>query len=257
MSRSLVTTLAAALTFNAIAAHAANSKSAGPGQHWFTAIDTNEDGRITLNEYLAAETTRFAALDVQHRGAIDAVDIGAAPTVAHRIKHRAEGLVRWLDANGDGRIDTTEAIGATDRRFDTLDTNHDGHLTAAELGANGGRRSITTAELRLDKLDTNHDDVVDRAEFRANAQRRFARIDATGDGTADAAEIAESPAARERVAHRADRLVQRLDVNHDGLVSQAEFLAGARERFAKLDRNGDGALTAADRPVRPRSRHPA
>lgn len=257
MSRSLAAALAAALTFAGIAAQAADSKSDAPGQRWFASLDTNGDGRITLDEYLAAETKRFAALDVQHRGAIDAVDIGSAPIVAHRVDRRADGLVRRLDANGDGHIGTAEAIGAADRRFDKLDADHDGRLTAAELAPRGGRRGVAFAELSLDKVDTNHDGAVDRTEFRADARARFAKIDVNGDGVADAAEIAESPTAQERIAHRADRLVRKLDVNHDGRVSQAEFLAGARERFARLDRDSDGALTAADRPARRGPRHPA
>lgn len=256
MSRSLAAALAAALTLTGVAVQAAD-KATGPAQRGFASLDTNGDGRITLEEYLAAESERFAMLDVRHRGTIDATDIGTAPAVERRVDRRAERLVRRLDANGDAHIDTSEAIAAADRRFDKSDADHDGRLTEIELAPRGGKREAAFARLRFEKLDANHDGTVDRTELRVNAQSRFGKVDVNDNGSTDAAEIAESPMVQERVALRADRVVQKLDTNHDGLVSRDEFLAGARTRFARFDRNGDGALTAADRPARHGKRHPA
>ncbi len=39
------------------------------------------------------------------------------------------------------------------------------------------------------------------------------------------------------------KMYEKLDENGDGSVSQAEFLAQASERFAKMDVDGDGVLT--------------
>ena len=43
-----------------------------------------------------------------------------------------------------------------------------------------------------------------------------------------------------------------MDTNHDGMVSHEEFRAGwdrwVEEAFKKLDRNGDGVISAADGP---------
>jgi Ca2+-binding EF-hand superfamily protein len=35
-----------------------------------------------------------------------------------------------------------------------------------------------------------------------------------------------------------------MDANGDGVVSQDEFLAAAKARFAKIDKNGDGFIDA-------------
>lgn len=46
-------------------------------------------------------------------------------------------------------------------------------------------------------------------------------------------------------------MMQRMDKDGDGKVSKAEFVAGAEERFTKMDTNSDGFLTKEDRPQRP------
>ncbi len=38
------------------------------------------------------------------------------------------------------------------------------------------------------------------------------------------------------------------DTNHDGRISRAEFIAARNARFAELDRNRDGVISAADFP---------
>lgn len=47
------------------------------------------------------------------------------------------------------------------------------------------------------------------------------------------------------------QMFQNLDKDGDGVVTKAEFLAGAEARFAKMDKNGDGVLTKDDMPARP------
>jgi Ca2+-binding EF-hand superfamily protein len=42
----------------------------------------------------------------------------------------------------------------------------------------------------------------------------------------------------------ANRFVEHMDTNGDGVVSQDEFLAAAKARFAKIDKNGDGFIDA-------------
>jgi hypothetical protein len=44
-----------------------------------------------------------------------------------------------------------------------------------------------------------------------------------------------------------DRLRQ-ADTNRDGFITRQEFTQYRAEQFSRLDRTGDGALTAADRP---------
>lgn len=43
--------------------------------------------------------------------------------------------------------------------------------------------------------------------------------------------------------------VEQIDSNHDGQVTRAEFAAARTANFARLDRNGDGVVSAADIPA--------
>lgn len=46
-------------------------------------------------------------------------------------------------------------------------------------------------------------------------------------------------------------MLRMADANGDGVITRDEFLAAAAARFARRDRNGDGALDRSDRPVPP------
>lgn len=104
---------------------------------------------------------------------------------------------------GDGVQTRDEAMARADARFDKMDANKDGKLTADEMrpapppppadgsappppppppagGPGGGRM--------LKMFDANGDGAIDRSEYRALAARRFDRIDTNKDGKIDAAE---------------------------------------------------------------------
>ena len=117
-------------------------------------------------------------------------------------------------ADGAQTMTREDALAAADRRFDRMDANKDGKITADEMrpapppppadgaapppppadgappppppGAGGpggpGRGGMFA------RLDTNGDGAVDRDEFRAQAARRFDRIDTNKDGKIDADE---------------------------------------------------------------------
>ncbi|MEM6536400.1 MAG: EF-hand domain-containing protein [Pseudomonadota bacterium] len=86
-------------------------------------------------------------------------------------------------------------------------------------------------------------------EFVASAEAQAQSLDSNGDGTITKAEVEAN-----RKARQADRKSRRFpDANNDGVVSEIEFLDGARDRFAKMDANGDGLLTEDEMP-KPRGR---
>lgn len=245
-----ITRLAAALAaLSAVAVAAAQTADGSKySEHMLRKWDSNGDGRISLDEYLAAAGARFRQIDAQKMGAVSVEQIAGSPKAHERIERRTAGLVRRLDAAGNGYVTQDEFVAAARKRFARLDRNGDGKLTPDELGSGrGGHAGSGTraqrAQHRFDKLDANHDGVVSAEEFGAAAIARFKALDAAGDGRVTAAEIANSPQARERAEHVAAHIVQRLDANGDGLVSKDEFLAAARQRFARLDRDGDGFLT--------------
>ena len=206
-------------------------------QRLLETMDTNGDGRISQDEYLAAATTHFDAIDTQHTGSIDAKQLADSPAADERIQHRAQAIIKHLDKAGNGYVTQDEFLTAAKKRFAHMDRNGDGKLTADELGK------------RFDKLDANHDGFVTLDEYLAAATTLFHQFDSQGNGHVTAAEIAASPKSQQRTAHVAAHLIKRMDANGDGFVSRDEYLAAAKTRFAKLDKNGDGFIDAGELPT--------
>jgi hypothetical protein len=158
-------------------------------------------------------------------------------------------------------------LARADARFDALDTNKDGQLSAEERKAGMERARAAMAERRgggerpdkagrggqmaermLARVDTNGDGLISRAEHRAAAEARFARMDANNNGVIDPEER-RGPRMGKR-GGGAGAMLRGADTNRDGAVSRAEYDAAMAQRFAKLDTNRDGKLDPADRPQR-------
>lgn len=86
------------------------------------------------------------------------------------------------DTNGDGLISKAEATAQANARFDALDLNKDGVLSADERSGPGSRM--------LDRADSDGDGKISRAEYLAQADKRFTQIDANGDGQLSKDELA-------------------------------------------------------------------
>lgn len=96
-------------------------------------------------------------------------------------------------------------------------------LAVAERGDHGDRAGKARHD-RMERWDTNGDGVITRAEAQAVVAERRAGLDANQDGEISFEEFA---------AHRDNRREER-----------------ARERFARLDRNGDGKVGIDELPDR-------
>ena len=150
-----------------------------------------------------------------------------------------------IDANGDGVIDRVEAakVPRLAEKFDQLDTNKDGKLSASERPQRmHGRRDGGKRGDRLQALDTDKDSRISRAEANAgNAgfAQRFAEMDVNKDGYLDRADR-ELRMTRERVAFFGGA-----DANKDGKLSRDEFAVeqGARgaERRAQFAKRAETA----------------
>ncbi|MGN5374541.1 EF-hand domain-containing protein [Sphingomonas hankookensis] len=104
----------------------------------------------------------------------------------------------------DGVLTRAEAVANADRRFDRLDTDRDGRISAAERQPQGddGATPGRGGGRMLERADANRDGVITREEFRAAAMRMFDRQDTNKDGRIDAAERQQS---RQQRMERRDR----------------------------------------------------
>lgn len=101
------------------------------------------------------------------------------------------------DAEGTavGQIHASEHAAQADERFDRMDTNKDGSITAAEIDASHGAESLAWASHRtssvekLKQLDSDRDGALTRAEYAEGSQKMFIKLDADGNGTLTANEM--------------------------------------------------------------------
>ena len=92
----------------------------------------------------------------------------------------------------------------------------------------------------------------------------FERADTDGSGGLSEAEMIAAREARQEARgerrgqrgemrrgrggmHRAMKMLQRADTNNDQVVSRAEFDAAVEARFARVDADGSGTITAEER----------
>ena len=169
-----------------------------------------------------------------------AVTVALASTLAVAQTTPSAGHAR-PDANGDGVIDRSEAAAFPKlaSRFDQLDKDKDGKLTAAERrqhgrGMRGGRHGGERGA-RLKALDTDKDGRISRAEAQAAKgpmAGRFDEMDANRDGYLD-----RSDKLARKAAMRAEFFAG-ADANRDGRLTRDEFAVeqGARsaERRAQM-----------------------
>jgi Ca2+-binding EF-hand superfamily protein len=95
----------------------------------FDEIDTNHDGFITRDEFLASEKKRFEEFDTNHDGKIDAKEIASSPPLMERNVKTAERMLKQWDANGDGIVTTDEYDKAAQDRFAKQDKEGTGKIS--------------------------------------------------------------------------------------------------------------------------------
>lgn len=140
------------------------------------------------------------------------------------------GHLMQMDANADGNITRAEADAAVAARFAGIDANSDGFVTQDEMKA-------------------HHETM--RAEMKANWEARKADRPAEGEAPRegkmkrdkDPAKVADRQAKRTEMA--AERWAA-MDTDGDGRLSAAEFTAEHIKFFDKLDADSDGTITKAE-----------
>lgn len=217
------------------AAEGRDSKSEGTGRYQrLKALDTDKDGAISAEEFAKAEELRFARRDTDKDGKLGPHEVTRGRD-GKSDASRAERLVKRYDANADGRVTREELAAGYKAWFAKRDKDGDGKLSAGERSR---RFAGKGAQPSLGKLDER-------------AAARFKSLDANGDGSVDAVEIAASYT--ERRDYSVKRAMHRLDKNGDGSVTPDEFLTPAKMRFSNLDIDRDGRITVMDLPPQARS----
>ncbi|MFT4178716.1 MAG: EF-hand domain-containing protein [Thermomonas sp.] len=176
--------------------------------------------------------------------------LASAATTAQTAPAKAK-----IDANGDGVITKAEAAAFPKlaQRFDQLDVNKDGKLSADERramhprnGRDGARMHEARATLFAD-ADANKDGRLSRDEFIVEHSARAAEREqqrAQRAGEAGKQKPARpQPTEAERQQH-IGAMFDRMDANKDGTVTKAEF-----DAFKPKPR-GDGQPPAKPAPVK-------
>lgn len=106
------------------------------------------------------------------------------------------------EGNADGGITAEKHAATAAKRFEMMDKDRDGKVTAAEISASHGAESIVwanhpeSAAEKIRSLDNNRDGVLTESEYSAGSQRMFHILDADGNGVLTPAEMVLDPRSR-------------------------------------------------------------
>lgn len=91
-------------------------------------------------------------------------------------------MLKKMDSNGDGKISSAEFQAAAAARFDAIDTQGSGKITAEQIANSQAlkQRDEKFAEHEVKKIGSNG--AITRDQYLAAAQARFAKLDKNGDG---------------------------------------------------------------------------
>ncbi len=192
-----------------------------------------------------------------------------APANRAEVAAKVDARFAKMDANSDGVVDQADRAARMQQRFAALDTDNNGELTQAELKAGRdamrAKRQERRAERRANRPEPTAEQKQKWAERRAargerkgeRGAKRFAALDKDGNGALSLAEFTDRPARGDRAEaagkrggghHRgAMRMMKRADANRDGALSLQEMRNAALARFDKVDTDGDGTISAAER----------
>ncbi len=111
-------------------------------------IDTNGDGMVSKDEWIAYQEMVFAMLDKGHTGTLDAKafvspsggELASFATGGYARGLRTRAMMHKIDTDGDGTISHDEFIAYQIKIFEMMDTSnaHKGMLGPQEMFATGG-----------------------------------------------------------------------------------------------------------------------
>ncbi|HWK55526.1 MAG TPA: EF-hand domain-containing protein [Hyphomicrobiales bacterium] len=195
-------------------------------------------------EQVRQTDTRFRSLDTDEDG-----------WISHE-EFMATGEVSWqrYDVSGDGVIGTEEQ---DPQAGDVTRADGERNYDQALLDARRMLYLPSTHSKRgtIELYDADGDGAVTRAEFDAGREDTFARTDSNGDGRLDAQEYtfefedrldAALAATRKGQVDQTYRRFKALDRDDDGRVTFAEYQYSGHRSFARHDTDADGVVTFAE-----------
>ncbi len=204
-------------------------KSDRPPKSYLFSFDKNQDGRVTLREYLERRREKFDEMDLNHDGFISREEARLAKM--RQLRLREERRIAALERAEAARLGQKK----DGPYLHSLDTNHDGNISREEY--------LAVGEKRFTQIDTNHDGVVSAEEARI-AKAKLLRKQAQSD----ARRRTRGLSVPER--HVSDRpgkpYLSSFDANKDGRVSLSEYLERRRKKFDEMDLNHDGVLSSEE-----------
>ena len=99
-------------------------------------------------------------------------------------------------------------------------------------------------EKSLQRLDTNKDGRINRNEIMPRMAKRFTSVDANGDKVVTVAEI--DALLQKRLEARRTKMLELMDANKDGSITEVEFNRVADSLFDKADLDHDGGVDLAE-----------
>jgi tape measure domain-containing protein len=244
---------------------------------WFAKLDVSGDGTISqlelLNDGIAgvatAVRTGFAGMDADNNGLLTITEFKTGMAG----KASDAELAFWfakLDVSGDGTISQLELLNdgiagvatAVRTGFAGMDADNNGLLTITEFKTGmAGKASDAELAFWFAKLDTNGDGALSQLELVATGQTDivaalragFAAMDADNNGLLTITEFKTGMAGKASDAELAFWFAK-LDTNGDGALSQLELVAtrqtdivaALRAGFAAMDADNNGLLTIAE-----------